>query len=207
MSAQHPEQVPMAGGKAASSKGPALHLIPTVALEKIADRFELGIARKGDKAWNAISSNQECMEDKTFLIERCSHIIHHALKLRDQLNRGVLPGEESLTDNATAIGWGAIFMTCAAERMKAKEGVAVSGFLESQPEKIPPRMELEAGKNYVCVNGVLTGMLIRLHINSGGTHAGTIPDVVWESDGTPVSVNRDLTLQTLRGYTISHELL
>jgi hypothetical protein len=197
----HPEQVSMAGGKAASSKGPALHLIPTVALEKIADRFELGIIRKGDKSWNAISNNQECMDDVPFLIERCSHIIHHALKLRDQLARGVQPGEESPTDNATAIGWGAIFLTCAVERMQTPAAVVTAKKVELDPV---PRMQLTAGKDYHCCNGVRTGILIKMAgINT--YYAGTIPDVIWSEDGVAAAVNRDLTDQTLRGYTISHE--
>ena len=195
----HPEQIPMAGGKAASSKGPALHLIPTVALEKLADRFELGIARKGDKAWNALSNNQECMDDKDFLIERCSHIIHHALKLRDQLSRGVQTGEESLTDNATAVAWGAIFLTCAAERMK-----------DAPVPKAEPDLSKAAttpllpGRPYVCANGRLTGLLVSM---AGDilTYAGTIPDVVWKSDGSPIAVNRDLSPAELYGYAISHE--
>jgi hypothetical protein len=110
---EHPPQTLMAGGKAASTKGPSFHLIPTVALVKLAERFELGEERKGDKAWNATSKNQECLMDKEWAIERCSHIIHHAMKLRDQL--AGLEADESPTDNASAIAWGGVFLICATD--------------------------------------------------------------------------------------------
>jgi len=114
----HPVQIAMAGGKAASSVGPPFHLIPTSALTHLANRFQKGIERKGDKAWNALSNNQECLTDKEFVIERMSHIIHHALKLRDQIRFGVQPGDESLTENAAAMAWGGIFAICAAEQLE-----------------------------------------------------------------------------------------
>lgn len=111
----HPVQIPMAGGKAASSAGPPFHLIPTSALTHLANRFQKGIERKGDKAWNALSNNQECLTDRAFVIERMSHVIHHALKLRDQLQFGVQAGDESMTENAAAMAWGGVFAICAAE--------------------------------------------------------------------------------------------
>lgn len=116
---KHPPQTLMAGGKAASTKGPSFHLIPTVALVKLAERFELGEERKGDKAWNATSKNQECLLDKAWLIERCSHIIYHAMKLRDQL--AGLEADESPTDNASAIAWGGVFLICATDALSKEE--------------------------------------------------------------------------------------
>lgn len=132
---RHPEQVDFSGGKAASSKIPPLHLIPTVALEKTAERFQLGIERKGDKSWNALSRNQEVLTDLDFLIERTSHIIHHAAKLRDKLNR--LKADRDTPevvkrdhdpmrqidedDDASAIVWGGMFLQCAVEELR-KEG-------------------------------------------------------------------------------------
>lgn len=111
----HPEQVLMAGGIIASSKIPPFHLIPTIALERIAERFQLGIERKGDKSWNALSNNQDALKDKQFLIERMSHIIHHAMKLRDKLASGLpLTGDY----DASAIAWGGIFAICAMEAMQ-----------------------------------------------------------------------------------------
>lgn len=105
-----PEQVPFAGGLAASSKIPPLHLIPTVALESLANRFELGIKRKGDKSWNALSSNQSILTDREFAIERTAHVIQHAMKLRDKLLSGEgLPGDD---DDAGAIMWAGAFFAC-----------------------------------------------------------------------------------------------
>jgi len=116
---EHPPQTLMAGGKVASTKGPSFHLIPTIALVRLAERFELGEERKGDKAWNATSKNQECLLDKAWLIERCSHIIHHTLKLRDQL--AGLEADESPVDNASAIAWGGVFLICATEALASKD--------------------------------------------------------------------------------------
>ena len=45
------EEIPFAGGKVTSSRVPPLHLIPTVCLERTAERFRLGVERKGEKAW------------------------------------------------------------------------------------------------------------------------------------------------------------
>lgn len=115
-----PEQVTMAGGSASSSKGPPLHLIPTIALERLAERFALGIVRQGDKSWNALSDNQQCLTDKKFLIERLSHIIHHALKLRDKLNKFDLEAVQQ-DDDAGAIAWGGMFLLCAIEAIEKKE--------------------------------------------------------------------------------------
>ncbi len=112
----HPEQILMAGGKAASSKIPPFHLIPTVGLRRLAERFALGIERKGDKAWNAVSSNQEILSDKEFLIERLGHVIDHAMKLRDKLKmRGPFVIGD---DDAGAIAWAGIYAICATEVMQ-----------------------------------------------------------------------------------------
>lgn len=193
MNSKHPEQVLMAGGKAASSKGPPLHLIPTEALVGLAERFELGVIRKGDNSWNAVSKNQAILTDKEFLIERCSHIIHHALKLRDQLVRGELPGEETIKDNAGAVAWGGAFMLCAAKALAEDHE-------EKHPE-VPMLCSLEKGKQYVCLNGMLTGDLITIGFN----FFGKIPDVQWDYKGNPFKVNNSLTAEQLAGYTIVSE--
>ncbi len=109
------EQVEMAGGIAASSKGPPLHLIPTVAMEKLAERFAKGIERKGDKSWNALSDNQECLLDREFAIERLSHVIHHALVLRDKLKAADAQAIAE-DDDAGAIAWGGMFLLCAVDK-------------------------------------------------------------------------------------------
>ncbi len=113
----HPEQVLMAGGIAASSKIPPFHLIPTASLEGLAERFALGVQRKGDKAWNATSLNQACLEDAEFVLERIGHVIHHAMKLRDKIAaKDVSAILED--DDAGAIAWGGAFLLCAVDRMR-----------------------------------------------------------------------------------------
>ena len=114
-----PKQVVMAGGKAASTKVAPLHLIPTVGLEKLAKRFELGIERKGDKSWNALSDNQEVLDDIPFLIDRLGHVMLHAAHLRDKLKAGDLEGLNK-EDDASAIAWAGMFLSCAIDRMNKK---------------------------------------------------------------------------------------
>ena len=81
-----PEEVSY--GSASSSKMPPFKLLPYAALLRIIRRFELGIERKGDKAWNALSKNQDCLTNLDFVIERCGHAAHHAMKLK-----AILAGE------------------------------------------------------------------------------------------------------------------
>jgi hypothetical protein len=109
-------QIPMAGGLAASSPCPPFHLIPTVGLKMLAERFQSGVDRKGDKAWNAVSSNQACLRDKPFAIERISHIIDHATKLRDKLQADDLGGMKE-DDDAGAIAWAGIFLCCVVDQL------------------------------------------------------------------------------------------
>lgn len=121
---EHPEQVAMVGGKAASSKIPALHLIPRICLEKTADRFALGIQRKGEKSWNAVSNNQEILLDKEFLIDRMGHIVHHAYKLIEKLAAGDMNAIED-DDDASAIVWGGMYAQASVAKLLAehsKEG-------------------------------------------------------------------------------------
>lgn len=123
--AAQPLQKDFAGGKAASTPGPRYELIPTVGLERLADRFELGIHRKGDKAWNAVSGNQEILQDFEFLIDRCGHVIAHALKLRDKLQAarsGQAPFEIG-DDDAGAIAWAGVFLICGGEAVKGTVGL------------------------------------------------------------------------------------
>lgn len=109
---KHPPQKVLAGGKIATSEGPPLQLIPTLALERLAERFALGIERKGDKAWNALSSNQEAIGDKELILDRLGHIIHHALKLRDKVAASDIKAIAD-DDDAGAIAWGGVFLLCA----------------------------------------------------------------------------------------------
>lgn len=104
-------EVVMAGGLASSSKCPPFHLIPTIGLARVAYRFEKGVEIKKEKAWNALSSNQACLKDKTFAIERISHIIDHATKLRDKLQADDVAAMAE-DDDAAAIAWAGIFLCC-----------------------------------------------------------------------------------------------
>lgn len=110
-------QITMAGGKVLSTKAPAVHLIPTIVLEKLAERFELGVEKKGDKAWNALSSNQEVTQDMGFILDRINHVIYHAMKLKDKIAKRDIAGIQEDND-ASAIGWGAAFLICVVEDMK-----------------------------------------------------------------------------------------
>ncbi len=125
-SVQMGQEVEMAGGKVSSSKVDMLHLIPTDALTGLADRFAVGSARKGDKAWNATTNNHEALEDREFLLERVSHVIRHALLLRDQIVAGRFVGvegmeEDSFYENAGAVAFGGALMLCAAKRIERVE--------------------------------------------------------------------------------------
>lgn len=121
-------EVKHAGGIVSSSKVPSLHLIPTEALLCLADRFEVGTERKGEGAWNALTKNQQCLDDKAFLIERCSHIIRHTLLLRDQLTHGYTADQEdSPYENAGAIIFGGALMACAVKRAEEKSSVVCEG--------------------------------------------------------------------------------
>lgn len=124
----HMTEVKHAGGIVSSSKVPALHLIPTEALICLAERFEVGTERKGEGAWNALTKNQQCLDDKAFLIERCSHIIRHTMLLRDQLAHGYSPEQEdSPYENAGAIIFGGALMACAVKRAEEKSSVVCEG--------------------------------------------------------------------------------
>ncbi len=106
---QNAKEVTLAGGLVSSSEIPGFHLIPTEALVRLAKRFELGTERKKDKAWNALTKNQECLTDREFILHRISHVIAHALKLRDKITQN-LPLED---DDAGAVIWGGAFLCCA----------------------------------------------------------------------------------------------
>lgn len=178
-------------GGVGSTKVPLFHLIPLEALEGLADRFEQGVERKGDKAWNALSANQECLVNKDFLLDRISHVIHHAMKLRDQLARGVQDGEESMYENAGAVAFGGALFLCAAKEY----GVDWS---------------LTKGRTYQTVGGDCTGTLIEF--NGSGFPPDRPPqffsklrsDVVWLWDGTPLKVNMSLTDAEVEKFRVAY---
>lgn len=121
----HPPQVDFGNGR--STKGPDLHLIPTLALVQLAERFTLGEERKGDKAWNANSSNQEVLVNKPFILERISHVISHAMKLRDSVVSGVF----SADNDASAISWAGAFLCCAVDAIKKQAAEKSSSAVEA----------------------------------------------------------------------------
>lgn len=236
MSSNHPEQVSMAGGKAASSRGPAFHLIPTEGLIALADRFELGVERKGDKAWNALSNNQEVLLDKEFLIERCAHIIHHAMKIRDLLTGTALPTKgETVTDNAAAIAWAGMFFACAGNALELKDSRdfvkhvldkeihnacnenEILSYIDRNGKQVHDstrpleRRSLLNGEEYTCLNGKLTGPMVFFKVAQGNGlpvyYSKNMSNVDWFSDGTPRRVNQSMSESELTGYTIPYERL
>lgn len=106
------------GGKVSSSAISAFHLIPAEALRRYARRCQVGVERKGDKAWNAMTThNQDILTSKEFALERINHLIGHALTLRDKIARGepLLAGD----DDAGAIIWNGGYLCCATAAMAA----------------------------------------------------------------------------------------
>lgn len=89
---------------ATSTKQPRLSLIPHGGLVNAAIRFELGLERHGEKAWNNLSANQSALQDKDFLIERLSHCIEHSYSLIDKLKNLDQSVTAALGD-AGAIAW------------------------------------------------------------------------------------------------------
>lgn len=76
------QKVELLGGAATSTKVPRFGLIPRKALIAFANRIELGMVRHGEKAWNAQSSNfMAANRDRTWVLERLTHAIDHAMAL------------------------------------------------------------------------------------------------------------------------------
>ncbi len=74
---------------------PRFELIPRVGLESLAARFELGVERKGEGAWNALREDlRDVLKDGSFVIERLSHCISHSLDAIQKVNRGEVIGED-----------------------------------------------------------------------------------------------------------------
>ncbi len=99
-----------------STKQPRLSLIPHAGLVNAAERFELGLQKHGDKAWNNLSKNQAALHDREWLIERCSHAIEHCYRLIDFLK--LIPanmnvdsfGGELAKGDAGAIAWAGLVL-------------------------------------------------------------------------------------------------
>ncbi len=104
----------LAGGKIASTKIPRVELIPTEAINRLASICELGLERKKEKAWNALTRNQEILQDKEMMFDRIGHVIAHAMKLRDKLMKDDFTIDED--DDAAAIMWGGMYLCCATKK-------------------------------------------------------------------------------------------
>lgn len=109
----HPAQIEIVPG-ALSTPGIDYELIPPIVWERLAKRFMLGQERKGDKAWNAGSPNQNILTSKKFILNRLGHTISHCLKLMDKIRH-----DRSLDDDddAAAITWGGAFAICATDAL------------------------------------------------------------------------------------------
>lgn len=138
----HPEQIPLAGGAALSSKIPRLELIPTIALEECAERFELGIKRKKEKSWNALSDNQQVLRDKEFILNRIGHVIYHAMKLRDVIANGDMDELAEGDNHASAIMWGGCFLISAKNALISwQDEPTLAERIRDLPDDIPGRLD------------------------------------------------------------------
>jgi hypothetical protein len=104
-------------GKVSSSKIPGFHLIPTEALVRLALRFDVGVERKKELAWNALTANQDMLTNKEFILHRIGHVINHAQKLRDKIVAGT---SDLGDDDAGAIIWAGAFLCCATKALEGK---------------------------------------------------------------------------------------
>ena len=103
---------------AKSSREPRFELIPYEGSVRIARRFELGIERKGEASWNALSS-QTPLTDMEFIMSRLGHVVNHAKKLQAIIN-GEIPDDGD--DHAAAIGWSGYFL-CSVTRALTEKAI------------------------------------------------------------------------------------
>lgn len=96
-----------------ASQKPRFGLIPHEALVALANRFDLGELKHGDKSWSALS-NQEGLSDEAWVIARVEHVIHHAYVFL-QKYKGIVPDDGD--DDAAAIMWGGCLLS-EAKRIK-----------------------------------------------------------------------------------------
>ena len=98
-----------------SSLKPEFSRIPYNALVALANRFTLGQKKYGDKAWNALSPNQEGLKDEDWIVARAEHIIHHTYQFLMKY-KGTIPDDGD--DDAAAIMWGGC---CLSEALRIKK--------------------------------------------------------------------------------------
>jgi hypothetical protein len=110
---KEPEKVVLAGGTFTSSKIPRFDLIPRQSLVRLSGRFEMGVVRHKEKAWNASKPQHPALLDKEAIIARASHAIDHASKLI-----AILTGQmtDDGDDHAAAVMWAGSFLCESAEK-------------------------------------------------------------------------------------------
>lgn len=140
------QEIDFAGAKVSSSKIPDFKYIPYQSLVRTAARFELGIERKQEKAWNALSNNQEVLTDLPFVIERASHAAHHAMRLIAILT-GAIPDDGE--DHAAAVAWSGHFL-CEATRALAEAKPILNCSSCGGDGKIHDNVGLSIGKCPAC---------------------------------------------------------
>lgn len=99
--------------------------MPKAGLVRAAIRFEDGLIKHGDKAWNNLSKNQKAMTDREWLIERCSHAIQHYYTLIDKL-AGKIPLNQG-EDDAGAVAWAGIMLAAAMTAVEEDERISLCG--------------------------------------------------------------------------------
>lgn len=133
------------GGKASSSECPRLSLIPQEAMTRLAERMGLGIKNHGERSWNALSTNQEILTDKDFLLTRLDHVIRHAMELAAKVAEAKRTGVFTMgDDDAAAILWAGAYFTCATKAIcdeQASLDLANVGRDEAQHEAEKLRKE------------------------------------------------------------------
>lgn len=111
----HSVETIFAGG-ASSSACSSFRLIPFIAIKELADRCQLGLDRKGDKAWNATNPNADkILDDTAWVINRAEHAIKHAYLAIGKLS-GIIPDDGD--NDAAAIMWAGMLLIAAADRRK-----------------------------------------------------------------------------------------
>ncbi len=90
-------------GSATGSKISRYELIPKVALECLSGRFEVGLERHKEKAWNALSENRHSALTKEWVMARMAHAVEHAMDAIQKINSGQFFEPGFSEDDAGAI--------------------------------------------------------------------------------------------------------
>ena len=119
------EQLAKHLGVGKSRAVPRLELIPYEGLCEVAKIYEKGLANYGDGAYNALGCTRS-LQDRKWLIDRLSHVIHHAYAAIRKIHGADSNGD--WTADAAAIGWGGLTVAQAGyehfKQPKANPGLA-----------------------------------------------------------------------------------